>query len=527
MIGSAAKVYECTFDSNMAVANSTSQATPFLGYGGAVNIQTGSSVDCKTSLFLSNSADVGGAVFVRDGSFEGENLNFARNAVQPGGVGGAVAVEISRGKAVLSSANRLRNIVFQCDSCDFRKNNGSLAGGQPTCFSLMLNQDVYPGALHVHDMDPGATFGADNELTIEGCTFEGRNAFRMQDKRLTCPSYFRYVDIIHDRSVLLRNTRFVKNLASAGGAIFTNNLTMINIVPHFLQERKSTWRLDYVLEKNETHLDACNVSFYKNRIIDNGYGERVATTPFTAFLVNLDGDVDDEGRQVPRKTFSNGSFLSGDRLRFDVVFRDGLSEPVSFAENLTAYISCHEESVEEERSNCDQLEIAGQEVALVNEDGTLSFTDARLRGLRDQTYVLRVDYSATTELQTLNVKPSFVYVTMRPCIVGETTVIKQGQYLACQECSSSTYNLDPEGAECKPCPENAQCESRVITPNDGYWHASPCSERIQGCLTSHACAFEGRSENLRDMADDMTSCDVDTVEIDEYQKAQCTEASSF
>ena len=52
MIGSAAKVYECTFDSNMAVANSTSQATPFLGYGGAVNIQTGSSVECKTSLFV-------------------------------------------------------------------------------------------------------------------------------------------------------------------------------------------------------------------------------------------------------------------------------------------------------------------------------------------------------------------------------------------------------------------------------------------------------------------------------------------
>ena len=133
MIGAGVKVYGCTFDSNTAVANSTSQATPFLGYGGAVNIQTGSSVECKYTQFLSNSADVGGAVIVRDGSFEGEHVNFSRNAVHPRGVGGGVAIEISRGKdiPVLNSGNQIRNTVFQCDHCNFEKNNGSLAGGQP------------------------------------------------------------------------------------------------------------------------------------------------------------------------------------------------------------------------------------------------------------------------------------------------------------------------------------------------------------------------------------------------------------
>ena len=141
MIGSAAKVYGCTFESNIAVANSTSQATPFLGYGGAMNIQTGSSVECRGSQFLSNRADVGGAVFVRDGSFEGEGVNFTRNAVQPRGVGGAVAVEISRGKdiPVLNSDNQVRNILFQCEFCDFKRNNGSLAGGLPACFFLLMN----------------------------------------------------------------------------------------------------------------------------------------------------------------------------------------------------------------------------------------------------------------------------------------------------------------------------------------------------------------------------------------------------
>ena len=142
MISSAAKVYGCIFDSNTAVANSTSQETEFLGYGGAINIQTGSSVDCKSSQFLSNNADVGGAMFVRDGSFKGEHVNFTRNAVQSGGVGGAAAVEISKGKDIPtlnsdyglrnSDYGLLRNIVCQCEFCNFEKNNGSLAGGHLT-----------------------------------------------------------------------------------------------------------------------------------------------------------------------------------------------------------------------------------------------------------------------------------------------------------------------------------------------------------------------------------------------------------
>ena len=374
-------------------------------------------------------------------------------------------------------------------------------------------------------MDPGGTYGEDNELIIDGCTFDNQNTFRTPENELTCPTYFRFLGKVNARSVRFKKTTFTANRARAGGAIFTNNLTMITIVSDIrkISNEYVTYELDYVLRENKTdHLEECNVSFHENSVVGRGYGENVASTPFTAFLINRD----DEDRQVPRKTFSNDSFLSGDRLRFDVVFRDGLSEPVTFAENLTAYISCHKESVEEERSNCDQLEIAGQEVALVNEDGTLSFTDVRLRGLKDQTYVLRVDYSATTELQTLNVKPSFITVTMRSCELSEKTVSHEGKYLECHKCSSFEYNLDPEWAECKPCPENAQCEFRVITPDDGYWHASPCSERIQGCLTSHACAFEGRSENLRDTTDDMTSCAVDAAKIDEYQMAQCTEASS-
>ena len=99
-----------------------------------MNIQTGSSIECKNSTFESNKANVGGAAFVRDASLFVINTNFTQNAVLSRGVGGAVAMEISKGQdvPVLNSVNRSSNIIFQCDVCDFQGNNGSLAGGEST-----------------------------------------------------------------------------------------------------------------------------------------------------------------------------------------------------------------------------------------------------------------------------------------------------------------------------------------------------------------------------------------------------------
>ena len=370
-------------------------------------------------------------------------------------------------------------------------------------------------------MDPGGTYGEDNELKIDGCTFDNQNIFRTPENELTCPTYFRFLSRVNARSVRFKNTTFTANRARAGGAIFTNNFTMISILPDLQGDPNPNVdnSLAYALTRNASQFGNASVFFLKNVAVDKGYGDRAASTPFEAFLLELD---DEEHHK--RNSITKNFFLSGDRLQFDVAFTDGIAQRVTFADILTAHIRCDKRRTRKERSNCDQLEITGQEIALVNEDGMLSFTDVRLRGLKDQTYVLRVDYSATPELQTLNVKPSYIYVTMRPCIVGETTVIKQSQYLTCQECSSSTYNLDPEKTECKPCPENAHCESRVIIPDDGYWHASPCSERIQGCLTSHSCAFEGRSENLTNRTESIISCDVDAAKIDAYQQAQCGKA---
>ena len=95
-----------------------------------MHVMTGATVECRDSFFSLNRADVGGAVFVKDGSFEGELLNFSKNAVYEGGVGGAAAVEMSKGQNIpfLTTTNQ-QTILFQCSVCDFERNNGSQAGG--------------------------------------------------------------------------------------------------------------------------------------------------------------------------------------------------------------------------------------------------------------------------------------------------------------------------------------------------------------------------------------------------------------
>ena len=520
MIGSAAKVYRSDFESNRAVVDSTDREAAALGYGGAVNLQTGSSVECFDVRFRSNAADVGGAVFVRDGSFEGKDAEFVDNAALDGGVGGGAAVEVSRGKVVpvLNSGGYRLNIAFLCDRCCFLRNYGSLAGG---AFPLVCPSEpvaVSPGAIHVHDMDPGGTFAEDNELTNDGCVDGTSSAFSDRDNALTCPSYSMFVRMVDARSVRFRNTVFAENVARAGGAIFTNNLSMISVMPDMWKVADKSVALGYVLQENEAHLEKSNVTFIGNSVEDGGYGESVASTPVTALLTDLD-----DGGGRPETTLTKSAFLSGDRLRFKVEFKDGLDESVTFADRLTARISCDGDRSDDPASNCALLEISGQETAEVNEKGMANFTAVRLRGLESQTYTLRVEYRSTSELQTLNAEQSVVRVTMRPCQIGERTVSEAGDLLECQECSSSTYNLVPGAPECQPCPANGNCESRVIVPDSGYWQDSPCSASIARCLTSHACKFRERDRKLGSMTDDLSNCDISEKEIEEYQKAQCAQ----
>ena len=111
-----------------------------------------------------------------------------------------------------------------------------------------------------------------------------------------------------------------------------------------------------------------------------------------------------------------------------------------------------------------------------------------------------------------------ITVRVRNCSIGESLSSAE----SCVDCSSTTYNFFPSRGVCQSCPENGNCTSRVITPNDGYWQKTPCSARLYRCLPTSACKFEGRSEKLARAVDNFTKCDFEQEWIEEnYTRVQC------
>ena len=120
------------------------------------------------------------------------------------------------------------------------------------------------------------------------------------------------------------------------------------------------------------------------------------------------------------------------------------------------------------------------------------------------------------------IKDIWITVIVGNCSIGETVAPTTEM---CQECSNTTYNFNDSAKECQPCPENGNCESRVITPDEGYWQKTPCSKHIHRCLPTSSCKRENRSKSLTDLVGDAANCTFDRSVIENYTQAQCAEAS--
>ena len=151
-------------------------------------------------------------------------------------------------------------------------------------------------------------------------------------------------------------------------------------------------------------------------------------------------------------------------------------------------------------------------IVQIMKEGTCTFESVR-------GFVAPGDYNLTVEFGEKAIKEIRITVIVRNCSIGETVAPDTG---VCQECTKKTYNFNASAEECKTCPEHGNCDSRAITPDDGYWQKTPCSVRIRRCLPTSACKFEGRSEKLTDLVSNVTSCHFNETWIEEdYTKAQC------
>ena len=131
------------------------------------------------------------------------------------------------------------------------------------------------------------------------------------------------------------------------------------------------------------------------------------------------------------------------------------------------------------------------------------------------------NYTVSIQFEGGNAEGFNITVEVKGCSMGE---VPSGNGTFCEPCTSSTYSFNPdEDVHCHPCPENGKCETAVILPNSGYWHKTPCSQRIQRCLTPDACESDRRDQALREMAADVESCDFEEPFIQNYTDVQCRE----
>ena len=133
------------------------------------------------------------------------------------------------------------------------------------------------------------------------------------------------------------------------------------------------------------------------------------------------------------------------------------------------------------------------------------------------------NYTVAIKFEGTDAEDFNITVELRGCSMGE---VPSGNGTFCEPCTSSTYSFFPEEDDhCHPCPENGQCETAVILPNSGYWHKTPCSQRIQRCLTPDACESDRRDQGLEEMTADVDSCDFEESFIQNYTDVQCREVS--
>ena len=132
-------------------------------------------------------------------------------------------------------------------------------------------------------------------------------------------------------------------------------------------------------------------------------------------------------------------------------------------------------------------------------------------------------YKVVVEFDQEQIESMEITVEVKNCDMGE---VPSGNGTFCEPCTTSTFSFHPDDdLACHPCPENGNCETRVILPKKGYWHKTPCSEHIQRCLASDGCDSEDRQQDMIEATRDVESCDFDEESLENYAEAQCREVS--
>ena len=300
----------------------------------------------------------------------------------------------------------------------------------------------------------------------------------------------------------MTNTTFSRNSAEiAGGAIHASYLDAIRFRcsaagdADLVFYRQREWQSLFHLKSVK---DMC-ASWRHNQATN--YGPNVGTYPAIA--------------QMTIKGSKESKTESGEEYVFEE-HRSGKEMPtmmVELLDELRQGPARTRRPVKASLSSLDDFLIGT--VTIEMKHGTAAF-----RGIRG--FVPAGDHNLTLQFDDETVESISIVVSVRNCSIGE--VVSAGSL--CADCSSTTYNFVHTANVCHPCPMKGNCEGRIILPDEGYWQKTPCSAHLRKCLTSHACSFEGRSDELTKLTEELDSCPSDEAWIQNYTQSQCAKASN-
>eukprot|EP00210_Caulerpa_lentillifera_P003722 g3555.t1 len=470
--GVGVELNNAAFIENVALSNEDLSNS---GSGGGIAATDGASVILTNNNIQDNIAHLsGGGLFVMDSSVLISKSNFTQNSIREehgNGNGGAAALMLTANRLLPDFERRepRRPILFECNDCNFVGNSATL----------------YGGAIYYHNSDPSANHSAQRNCSEEAQTSEDSQSSQ-QTNLVECELNESIREQLRARVIRLARVYFESNKARIGTVLFTNHASIIDITDGELESVG-----DSFVEKAQSisTLEESEITIINNTNLTGGQGTNFASYPLSALLYSEDADKDKEGSST--LTFSE--FRSGDRLRFEIEFRD------AFGQNATAALNFTGELIyDSDRSGNAPLEPSGQTRGKVEAGGRMRFSGSKLEGQSGRNYTLKLQF-VLREQELIMEEPLTINVTMRKCRFGEHTK-RRNEVMECIECQAGTFSSNPSKPNCTSCEDvvGVQCFGRAAVPEDHYWHSSSLSLDMTRCIGQEACRYNGRFRTLNE-----------------------------
>ncbi|GMH45581.1 hypothetical protein BSKO_13538 [Bryopsis sp. KO-2023] len=473
----------------------------FDGVGGAVKLVHFSRFDLTSGIFSGNQAVDGGAVFVSESLFNGEDVEFRGNSAFGNDTSDSTKGSGQKDKRLLldDAAGTGRNRDFQEDR--FGGGGGAVKLANFARFNLTSgifsgNRAVDGGAVFVSeslfsgkDLELSKNFasgmggsvwvegplqGNGSMVSLDDCNITGNFAefgggiFAdvQQNSKGRSPSFT-------PLALFLNNTSISDNEAkNGGGGIFTRDPTLVCACCG----TKCSEACQSLGQKSDFKLErACVESWVGNSHGEKGYGPMVASFVSSAIVMKSDGGLL-QGNEVLDDSHNSGQPMVSLKVQIKDLF-----DQVVTVQKTRVFAEVTSEST--------GGQILSGQVDSQLKTGITDFNATIVSAFPG-------DYQMKMSFPDLKVGDIPFRVRVRECVRGETPVA--GKFLtsfSCRQCETNSFSFRPSQS-CKPCPTSTTCGTGTLMLIDGYWHSSSWSESIHKCLVDVACSYTNRSTIL-------------------------------